>query len=212
MTDPWDVLGLDAAASPEDIARAYREAAKRHHPDRAGDDGERMKEINAAYALLLARENPGGLAGRGAGNPRSQAEHPYDIGRTEAAAMRAEERRAPGDWLPPEIRRALGPELLSHLTPGEPVKAIADAVTWDSHAVRLAATDRRLIWLRDDVPTERVRSLPFRLMDEIATRERGRRRKVGELRIRRADRKRPLVFAEMEPPALRVLLGALPAG
>jgi hypothetical protein len=204
QADPWQTLGLSAGASPEDIARAYREAAKRHHPDRAGDDGERMKEINAAYALLLARENPGRAGGAGAGAGGTSRTEPYDPPPgTRSAGM-------PAPWLAPDIRRALGSELLRHLAAREPVLAIADAVTWDSHAVRLAATDRRLIWLRDDVPVERVRALPYALVRDVESRERGRRRRSGELRVHRVDRRRPVVFAEMDPVALAALVRALP--
>jgi len=197
----WEVLGLSADASPEEIAQAYRDAAKRHHPDRAGDDGARMKEINAAYALLVARENPGRLGGT-ATAPQPEA--------SPEPEPRPSSPRTPGAWLAPAVRRALGAELVSHLAPQEPILAIADAVTWDSHAVRLAATDRRMIWLRDDLPTERVRSLPYPLMRRIETRARGRRRISGELRVRRADRRRPVVFAEMDPAALEALVSVLP--
>ena len=34
-----------------------------------------------------------------------------------------------------------------------------DAATWDALRVRLAVSDRRLLWLRADAPTDRVRSL-----------------------------------------------------
>ena len=197
--DPWDILGVGPDAGPEDIARAYRDAAKRHHPDRAGDDGERMKEINAAYAALLARENPGRIFTATGRPERQPPERPQPAP------------KHPGHWLAPEVRRVLGPELLSYLSPGEPVKAVADAVTWDSHAVRLAATDRRLIWLRDDVPVERVRSLPYKLLTGTQTRVKGRRRASAELRVTRADRRRPLVFAEMDPRQVEQLVAQLPA-
>jgi hypothetical protein len=196
---PWDVLGVGPEATPDDIARAYREAAKRHHPDRAGDDGERMKEINAAYAALLARENPNRIFTSTGRPQKGSAEAP------EPAP------KHPGHWLAPEVRRVLGPELLAFLAIDEPVKAVADASTWDAHVVRLVATDRRLIWLRDDVPVDRVRQLPFRLLADVQTRTRGRRRPSGELRLTRVDRRRPLVFAEMDLRQLEQLAAQLPS-
>ena len=53
--DPFAVLGLDPASSPQEAAAAYRRLAKEWHPDRAGvDAARRMAEINAAYDLLRA--------------------------------------------------------------------------------------------------------------------------------------------------------------
>jgi hypothetical protein len=53
--DPYAVLGVRPGSPEHEIAAAYREQAKRWHPDRAGTD-ERMAEINAAYDLLRAAE------------------------------------------------------------------------------------------------------------------------------------------------------------
>src|ERR671925_844257 len=54
--DPYEVLELPSGAAPEHVTAAYRELAKRWHPDRAsGPEAERrMAEINAAYDLLRA--------------------------------------------------------------------------------------------------------------------------------------------------------------
>ena len=45
------VLGLDRDATIDDVRRAYRTAAKIHHPDKGGD-GELFKEILNAYETL----------------------------------------------------------------------------------------------------------------------------------------------------------------
>lgn len=55
MRDPYEVLEISRAATPEEIKSAFRKLASKHHPDRnPGDHGaqERFKEINAAYQLL----------------------------------------------------------------------------------------------------------------------------------------------------------------
>lgn len=46
------VLGVGPAASPAELRRAFREAAKRAHPDRPGGDAERFREAVEAYRLL----------------------------------------------------------------------------------------------------------------------------------------------------------------
>ena len=53
--DPYAVLGVRPGSAEHEIAAAYREKAKRWHPDRAGSE-ERMAEINAAYDLLRAAD------------------------------------------------------------------------------------------------------------------------------------------------------------
>ncbi|KAM9355632.1 dnaJ (Hsp40) homolog, subfamily C, member 5 gamma b isoform 2-T2 [Pholidichthys leucotaenia] len=51
----YKVLGLEKGASPEEIKRAYRKLALRHHPDKNPDNpeaAERFKEINNANTIL----------------------------------------------------------------------------------------------------------------------------------------------------------------
>jgi curved DNA-binding protein CbpA len=52
MSNPYDMLGVKKDASTEEIKRAFRKKAKKHHPDRAGGDTDVMAEVNEAYALL----------------------------------------------------------------------------------------------------------------------------------------------------------------
>jgi curved DNA-binding protein len=46
------VLGLSMIHTPADLRRAFREAAKRAHPDRKGGDAERFREVVEAFHLL----------------------------------------------------------------------------------------------------------------------------------------------------------------
>jgi hypothetical protein len=190
--DPHAVLGVSADADEEAIAAAYRKLAKRFHPDhRPGDEtaAVRMAEINMAYALL--RESQLEMHAR-----HSVKERPA-----------ARERR-PGSWLPPDVRRALGEELLKALEPDEEVVVVTDAATWDSFRVRLAVSDRRLLWLRADAPTDRVRYLRWRAIKSVEGRLLRPRRRVGELRVEPHSGRR-LSFSELDPAALRlVLMGA----
>lgn len=49
--DYYGTLGLNKGASTEDIKKAYRSMAMKHHPDRGGDES-RFKEIEEAYRTL----------------------------------------------------------------------------------------------------------------------------------------------------------------
>lgn len=51
MTDYYQTLGVDRGASQDDIKRAYRGLASKHHPDKGGDT-VKFQEIQAAYATL----------------------------------------------------------------------------------------------------------------------------------------------------------------
>ena len=56
LKDYYHILAVDKSASPEEIKRAYRKLAVRHHPDHnPGDKNaeERFKEISEAYAVLI---------------------------------------------------------------------------------------------------------------------------------------------------------------
>lgn len=50
------LLGVSATATADETRAAYRRLARRMHPDRVGGDGERFKEITAAYNWLIARQ------------------------------------------------------------------------------------------------------------------------------------------------------------
>lgn len=49
--DYYKILGVTKNASGEEIKKAYRQSAMKHHPDRGGDS-EKFKEINEAYQIL----------------------------------------------------------------------------------------------------------------------------------------------------------------
>ena len=49
--DYYSLLGVNKNASPEDIKKAYRKLAMKHHPDRGGD-ASKLQEINEAYDTL----------------------------------------------------------------------------------------------------------------------------------------------------------------
>lgn len=55
MRDPYTILGVSKSASADDIKKAYRRLAKKHHPDQNQADPtakEKFAEANSAYEIL----------------------------------------------------------------------------------------------------------------------------------------------------------------
>ncbi|MBI4127760.1 MAG: DnaJ domain-containing protein [Parcubacteria group bacterium] len=50
--DYYHILGVSKGASPDEIKRAYRKLAHEYHPDKAGGNEAKFKEINEAYQIL----------------------------------------------------------------------------------------------------------------------------------------------------------------
>ncbi|MBE2315163.1 J domain-containing protein [Solirubrobacter sp. CPCC 204708] len=179
--DPYEVLGVRPGSAEAEVVAAYREQAKRYHPDTAGAEGaQRMAEINAAYDLWRAAEQQtlSGLA--------------EEMARTRATSASP---KRPGHWLAPALRAALGRELLTHLVPDEDVRLVTPTSTWASPRAILAVTDRRLLWLLDDAPVARVHSLTFRNVAQISHQV---RRKRARLTIRTLAGRRH-VFHDLRP-------------
>jgi DnaJ-like protein len=175
--DPYAILGISATAGEREVAAAYRELAKRWHPDQGGGEeaARRMAEINAAYDLLRA-----GIAHQ-ATPPRA-----------------AKPGRRRGAWLPDAVRRALGPELLEALSDHEAVKLVTPVSTWASPRAVLAVTERRLLWLLDDAPVARVRSLSFRDIAAVSHRLNRPRKKTATLTLRTGAGRRHS-FGDLRP-------------
>ena len=81
MRDPYQVLGVPSTATDDEVKKAYRDLARKYHPDNYHDNPladlaqERMKEINEAYESIQsqrkAARNGGssGAAGYGGYRP-----------------------------------------------------------------------------------------------------------------------------------------------
>ena len=69
MNDPYKVLNVPSTATDEEVKKAYRELARKYHPDNYHDNPladlaqEKMKEINEAYSTIQKmRHQSGGQA------------------------------------------------------------------------------------------------------------------------------------------------------
>ncbi|MCL2589195.1 MAG: J domain-containing protein [Oscillospiraceae bacterium] len=82
MRDPYKVLGVSPTASEDDVKKAYRELARKYHPDNYHDNpladlaSEKMKEINEAYDAIQRAQgggsNGGGYTGTAGGGYSGQ--------------------------------------------------------------------------------------------------------------------------------------------
>jgi tetratricopeptide (TPR) repeat protein len=69
MTDPYSVLGVSRNASDKEIKKAYRDLARKYHPDNYNNNPladlaqDKMKEINEAYENIMRMRGGGSGAG-----------------------------------------------------------------------------------------------------------------------------------------------------
>ena len=65
MKDPYEVLGVSPSASDEEVKKAYRDLARKYHPDNYQNNPladlaqEKMKDINEAYDAITRSRGSG---------------------------------------------------------------------------------------------------------------------------------------------------------
>ena len=70
MNNPYEVLGVSETATDEEVKAAYRNLAKKYHPDNYTDSPladvaeQKMKEINEAYDMINQMRQKGKGTGR----------------------------------------------------------------------------------------------------------------------------------------------------
>lgn len=71
VNNPYEVLGISPNATDEEVKEAYRNLAKKYHPDNYGDNPlsdlaqEKMQAINEAYDTIVRMRKQGGNASGG---------------------------------------------------------------------------------------------------------------------------------------------------
>ena len=72
MNDPYQVLGIQPNATDDEVKAAYREMARKYHPDNYANNPlselaqEKMQEINEAYDTIIRMRKQGSTGGAGA--------------------------------------------------------------------------------------------------------------------------------------------------
>ena len=68
MRDPYEVLGIPSSATDDEVKAAYRNLARKYHPDNYTDNPlsdlaeEKMQEVNEAYDSIVRMRKQGGGA------------------------------------------------------------------------------------------------------------------------------------------------------
>ncbi len=108
MNDPYAVLGVEHNATDEQVKEAYRNLARKYHPDNYADNplsdlaSEKMKEINDAYDAIMNERRAGakgGYSGSTGGSAFPEVRSLINQGRLEQAQEIL-------DGVPPQSRNA----------------------------------------------------------------------------------------------------------
>ncbi|MBQ2274516.1 MAG: DnaJ domain-containing protein, partial [Clostridia bacterium] len=109
MKNPYEVLGISRNATDEEVKKAYREMARKYHPDNYVDNPiadlaeEKMQEINDAYDKIMNERRRGS---KQTGGAYQSANSSFPDIRNLIASGRFEEAQELLDGIPTSERNA----------------------------------------------------------------------------------------------------------
>ena len=121
--DPYEVLGVPAGASRQEIARAYRRAAHAAHPDAQPQDPQAVARFRALTDAYETLSDPGRRAGYDRGHPGRH--HPRLATHPETAfgargGIAPPARHAQPLWAGPVYVQPAGPAAAEQRQEGDP--------------------------------------------------------------------------------------------
>lgn len=88
MRNPYEILGVKEGSSQEEIKKAYRELAKKYHPDQYGANPlkdlaeDKMREINEAYDYLMKNSPDNSYSSNNQRNTNYNSQNSSDLYRS----------------------------------------------------------------------------------------------------------------------------------
>lgn len=116
MKDPYEILGVPSSATDKDIKKAFKQIARKHHPDLHPDDKQAeaiFKEASAAYDLLKDKDrrrryDAGEIDATGAERPQQHYYRDYTGDAGPFASHAAQDGFASNEELEEFLARAFG--------------------------------------------------------------------------------------------------------
>ncbi len=108
MNDPYSVLGVSHSATDEEVKKAYRDLARKYHPDNYANNPladlaqDKMKEINEAYDQVMRQRESGSSGASGSSGSWTDA---FRGARSSSGGNSYQEHSGSGKY--PEIRAAI---------------------------------------------------------------------------------------------------------
>lgn len=112
MKDPYEILGINKNATDDEVKRAYREMARKYHPDNYAENplsdlaAEKMREINDAYDRIMNQRRGKNKSSNGNAGYNGYAGSAFPDIRRLISSGRFEEAQELLDGVPAQSRNA----------------------------------------------------------------------------------------------------------